>query len=135
MQEPVATISTEMRSTPTTWDLLRAGADYGADAGVPVSPHLAENLSVVFACVQVIAETVAMLPALVYRKTGDGNRVEDPRHPVALILSGDPNERQTATEFIEMMTAHCLLRGNAYAEIVRNSAGAPVGLIPTIRTT
>lgn len=99
-------------------------------AGVTVSPYLAENLSVVFACVQIIAETVAMLPLLVYRKLDDGGRAAQPDHPVARIFGGDPNERQTATEFLEMLTAHCLLRGNAYAEIVRDGRGAPVALLP-----
>lgn len=125
-----AHITTEKRSTPSTWDLLRTGGDFGTDAGVYVSPYLAENLSVVFACVQVISETVGMLPLCVYRKATDGDRIEDPLQPVAQIFAGDPNDRQTASEFIEMMTAHCLLRGNAYAEIVRDGRGAPVGLIP-----
>ena len=44
----------------------------GTAAGVPIGPHLAENLSAVFACVQIIAETVATLPLLVYRREGDG---------------------------------------------------------------
>lgn len=121
----------EKRSAaPTTWDLLRSGGDWSTEAGVPVSPYLAENLSVVFACVQVISETVAMLPLHFYRKVKDGDRVEDPAHPVALIFSGDANERQTANEFIEQMTAHCLLRGNAYAEIMRDGRGAPAALNP-----
>lgn len=128
--EPIAKITTEQRSAPTSWDLLRTGADYGTGAGVPVSVNLAENLSVVFACVQVIAETVAMLPLHVYRKLGDGDRREDAANPVAEIFAGDANERQTANEFIETMTAHCLLRGNAYAEIVRDVRGAPVALLP-----
>jgi phage portal protein BeeE len=104
MREPVSTISTEKRSTPSTWDLLRTGfSDVGfdTDAGVFVSPYLAENLSTVFSCVQVIAETVAMLPLHVYRKLADGDRAADHAHPVAQIFSMDPNERQTATEFIE----------------------------------
>lgn len=125
-----ASISTEKRSAPSSWELLRTGADYGTDAGVAVSPYLAENLSVVFSCVQVIAETVGMLPLLVYRKLGDGDRSQDLAHPVAQIFGGDANDRQTASEFIEMMTAHCILRGNAYAEIVRDGRGAPVELIP-----
>ncbi len=124
------TISTEKRSAPTTWDLLRTGGDFASDAGVYVSPYLAENLSVVFACVQVISETVGMLPLHVYRKGEGGDRIEDPLQPVAQIFAGDPNDRQTASEFIEMMTAHCLLRGNSYAEIVRDGRGAPVQLIP-----
>jgi HK97 family phage portal protein len=99
-------------------------------SGVPVSAHLAENLSVVFAAVQAISETVATLPVRVYRKLGPGTREEDLAHPVARIFSGDPNERQSATEFLEMVTAHCLLRGNGFAEIIRDVRGAPVGLEP-----
>jgi HK97 family phage portal protein len=125
-----ATISTEKRAAPTSWDLLRTGADYGTDAGVPVTTYLAENLSVVTACVTAISKTAGMLPGHLYRKLPDGSRVEDPEHPVARLFSGDPNDNQTATEFIEMLTAHCLLRGNAFAEIVRNARGEPVALEP-----
>jgi HK97 family phage portal protein len=122
--------SLERRSAPTSWDLMKLGADHMADAGVHVSPHLAENLSTVFACVQAIAESVGMLPLLVYRKGPAGARMEDPAHPLALLFGGDPNPWQTGAEFIEMMTAHCLLRGNAYAEIVRDNRGVPVSLTP-----
>jgi len=125
-----AEITTEKRSTPTTWDLLKTGGDYVGDAGVHVSPFLAENLSTVFACVQVISETVAMLPVMLYRKGANGSRLADLSHPLALLFSGDPNERQTASEFIEMLTAHCLLRGNGYAEIKRDNRGQVVGLDP-----
>jgi HK97 family phage portal protein len=118
-----ATISTEKRAAPTSWDLLRTG-------GVPVTTYLAENLSVVTACVTAISKTAGMLPGHLYRKLPDGSRVEDPEHPVARLFSGDPNDNQTATEFIEMLTAHCLLRGNAFAEIVRNARGEPVALEP-----
>lgn len=128
--EPIVEITTERRSAPTTWDLLRTGGGFDTDVGVPVSPYLAENLSVVFACVQVISETIAMLPLCVYRKLDAGARMEDTTHPVARIFGGDANARQTATEFIEMLTAHCLLRGNAYAEIVRDNRGQVVGLNP-----
>lgn len=119
----------EARATPTTWDLMRTGMT-GTDTGVPVSPYLAENLSVVFACVQVISETVAMLPLKVYRKMDGGAREELPDHPIARIFSGDANEHQTGGEFLEMETAHALLRGWAPAEIVRDGRGAPVALVP-----
>lgn len=125
-----AVISTEKRSAPTSWDLMKTGGDYGSDAGVAVTTYLAENLSVVTACVTAISETAGMLPGHLYQKLPDGSRVEEPEHPVARLFSGDPNERQTATEFVEMMTAHCLLRGNAYAEIIRNPRGEPIGLEP-----
>ena len=111
--------------TPSSWQLMQG--DDGSD--LPVTAPIAENLSGVFACVQVISETVASLPLVVYRTTEDG-RIEDPRHPVARLFSGDPWEYQTAPEWFETMTAHCLLRGNAYAEIIRDNRGAPTALVP-----
>lgn len=123
-------ISTEKRSAPTSWDLLRTGADYGADAGVATTVHLAENLSVVTACVNAISETAGMLPPHVYQKLPDGSRIEAPDHPVARLFSDGPNEWQTTPEFIEMLTAHCLLRGNSYAGIRRNNRGEPIALDP-----
>lgn len=124
-------ITTEKRSAPpTSWDLMRTGADYGADAGVVPTVYLAENLSVVTACVNAISETGGMLPPHVYRKLPDGSRVEAPDHPVAMLFSDGPNDWQTTPEFIEMMTAHCLLRGNSYARIGRNNRGEPISLNP-----
>jgi HK97 family phage portal protein len=118
----------EKRSTLTSWDLM-TGRVPDTGAGVAVTPVLAENLSAVFACTQIIAETVATLPPVVYRKTGDGKE-PDPGHPVARLFNDEPNSLQTPVEFLEQMTAHVLLRGNAYAEIVRDARGAPAELIP-----
>lgn len=113
----------ERRSATTSWDLMR-------DTNIaPVGPHLAENLSAVFACVQIVAETVATLPLLVYRREGDGKSPAID-HPVARLFRRAPNSIQTPVEFLEMMTAHCLLRGNAFCEIERDARGAPVALWP-----
>lgn len=117
----------EKRSADGSWDRLRGVGDAEA---VYISPHLAENLSAVFSCVQIISETVATLPPTVYRNVGDGVRAVAADHPVARLLSRQPNSLQTGPEFLEMMTAHCLLRGNAYAEIVFDNRGAPAELIP-----
>lgn len=116
----------ERRDTPSSWDLMVGRGDVD---GVPTSPHFAENLSAIFACVQIISETVATLPLVVYRLRGEG-KSPAPDHPVARLFSREPNTLQTPVEFLEMVTAHCLLRGNAYAEIVRDNRGAPAELIP-----
>jgi HK97 family phage portal protein len=123
-------IGTEKRSQPTSWDLLRLTPGalgenwlYGQTAA-----YLAENLSVVLACVQAIAETVAMLPLHVYRTNADGSRTDEPNHPVAALFSGNVSEWQTGNEFLETQLANCLLQGNAYAEIIRDGRGAPTGL-------
>src|SRR5262245_23271994 len=116
----------ERRSSPTSWDLMRTGVDV---TGAPVGPHLADNLTAVFSCVQAIAETLACLPVKVYRREGDG-KIQSSDHPVARLFGRAPNTLQTPVEFLEMMTAHCLLRGNSYAEIERDARGAPIALWP-----
>ena len=75
-------------------------------------------------------KSIASLPLRVYRSAGDGVKLEDAMHPVARLFQRQPNNIQTAAEFLEMMLGHCLLRGNAFAEIVRDGRGAPVELIP-----
>jgi HK97 family phage portal protein len=117
----------EKRSGDGSWGRMQGLGD--SETPVHVPAHLAENLSAVFACVQVISETVATLPLLVYRRTGDGVRTASADHPVARLFR-EPNTLQTPPEFLEMVTAHCLLRGNAYAEIVFNNGGSPAELIP-----
>lgn len=94
-----------------------------------VTPSTAESLSTVQACVSAISETIASLPLSVYRKTDTG-REKATDHPLYRVLHDSPNERQSALEFREMMTAAMLLRGNAYARIVRGSDGQVRQLLP-----
>src|SRR5262249_29989252 len=111
----------ERRSSPTSWDLMRTGVDV---VGAPVGPHLAENLSACYAAVQCIAQTIGSLPLRTYRRDGDA-RSSAPDHPISRLFNREPNSLQTAPEFLEQMTAACLLYGNSYAEIVRDGRGAP----------
>lgn len=94
-----------------------------------VTPSTAEGISSVYACVSAVSETIASLPLAVYRRTDTG-REKAPDHPLYRVLHDQPNERQTALEFREMMTAHMLLRGNAYARIVRGYDGQVRQLLP-----
>lgn len=94
-----------------------------------VTPATAETLSTVTGCVSAISETIASLPLHLYKRTDAGReRVTD--HPLARVLHDQPNERQSALEFREQMTASMLLRGNAYARIVRGSDGQVRQLLP-----
>lgn len=90
---------------------------FAAAGGRRVSADQALSVSAVFACVRIIAETIGSLPCITYRRLARGKeRATD--HPMYALLRYHPNERQTALEFFEMMTAHVALRGNGYAEKV-----------------
>lgn len=102
----------------------------GTSAGVSVSPGNAETISTVFSCVQSIAETIGGLPLLVYRNEANGDRERAPDYPLYRVLHDAPNERQTALEFREQLTAHVLLWGNGYAEIHSDAAGNITSLQP-----
>lgn len=106
------------------------GSALGTAAGVPVDADRALEADGVLECVQVIAETLATLPLIVYRRTADGGKERAPDHPVYELLHRAPNGWQTAFEFVEQMQAHLLIRRNSYAEILRDGNGTPVALEP-----
>lgn len=120
----------EQRNTTPAYDTYYASLALGGDsAGVAVNTDTAESISAVYACVAAISETVGSLPLYVYKRT-DRGREKAPQHPLYRLLHDAPNDYQTALELREQLQRHVLLRGNAYAEIVRNGAGRPSALLP-----
>lgn len=100
-------------------------------SGNNVTPYNAMQLTAVYACVRIIAETVAGLPLHVYRKTENGKeRVYD--HPLSFLLHDEPNPEMTSFSFRETVMHHILTVGNAYAQIIRNGAGDVVALYPLL---
>jgi len=122
---------------PELYSMLGGGPP--AWSGETVSESTALNHSVVWACTRVISECEAMLPLnLMQRRAGGRYPVDG--HPLQAVLHDEPNEQMTAMEFRETMTAACVLRGNAYAKVMRRQAGGEVvGLMPlepaTVRPT
>lgn len=98
-------------------------------AGVRVTADLSLKASAVYACVKVLAETMATLPMTVYRIQADGSRIEANNHPIAELIRNQPNGIQTAVEFWETTILHSALRGVGYAEIVPGPRGAVDQLI------
>jgi HK97 family phage portal protein len=118
-------------STGLTWnDLMRIITGPPSHAGVVVNESNAINYSVVFACVRVIAETVASLPLHVYQRVPSGGKQRAPNHPLYDILHDLPNPEMTSFTLRETMMSHLLLWGNAYAEIEWGSDGYVRALWP-----
>lgn len=88
---------------------------YGTDSssGKTVSQQTALQLSTVWACVRLIAETLATLPIALY-ETRDGAPVVATSHPVHRVISVQPNADQTPVEFWECVVASLLLHGNGF---------------------
>lgn len=87
------------------------------------------GLSATWACINLLAGTIASLPLMVYRTTG-GVREVARDHPLYYVLHDSPNYDQTAVDFWEFMSAGIELQGNAYAEIEKRSDGAVYSLTP-----
>ena len=99
-------------------------------AGMRVTPETAMQCSTVLACVRLIAENVATIPLHVFRRLPEGGKERARDLPLYRLLNQQPNGWLTSFEFREMLTAHCLLYGNSYAEIRSGAAGAVSELWP-----
>lgn len=120
----LSAIGLERRSTDiglNGWPELRSAGS--------VTPDTAQSVSAVYACVQAIAETVASLPLILFKRDGD-DRTRASDHPLYRVLHDMANPEQTALEFRELMQANVLLRGNAYARIERGNDGQVRALWP-----
>ncbi|MBX7496771.1 phage portal protein [Qipengyuania sp. 6B39] len=87
------------------------------------------GLTATWACVNLIAGTIASLPLMVYR-TVNGVREVARGHPLYYVLHESPNFDQTAMDFWEYIAAGIELRGDGFAEIDRRSDGSVLSLIP-----
>lgn len=98
--------------------------DYGTDGALQVSA--------VWAAVELLADNIASLPLFVYRReTGsDGHKQLARDTALWALLHDSPNRRHTAMEFWQYMAMNFVLRGNAYARLVRNDAGEVIEMWP-----
>ena len=93
----------------------------GSASGVRVDELRAMQTSAVYACVKILAETVASLPLHLYKKGKNGKNETAEQHPLFSCLYESPNEEMTSFEFRETMMTSLLLWGNAYARKIRKN--------------
>lgn len=121
----------EPEASAWTDPLWWGGAAGESIAGIAVGPETALKISTVYACVGLISETIASLPLVIYRwlENEDG-RERARNHPLYRVLHDQPNEYQTAFEFVQMLQAHALMRGSGYAMIQPGARGFADQLVP-----
>ena len=85
-----------------------------------LNPNVALTYSTIFACVRVIAETIATLPLFLYKVKGN-NKVKAREHNLYSILHDAPNLECTSVSFFESLITQILLTGNGFAEIIKDN--------------
>jgi HK97 family phage portal protein len=97
---------------------------YGTDGALQVSA--------VWSAVELLTDNIASLPLFVYERTNDvqGNKTLARGTPLWMLLHESPNRRNTSMEFWQYMALNFILRGNAYARLVRNDRGEVIEMWP-----
>ncbi len=100
-------------------------------SGKTVNERTALQTTAVYACVRILAETIASLPLHTYRYT-DRGKEKALEHPLYYLLHNEPNSEMTSFVFRETLMSHLLLWGNAYAQIIRDGRGQILSLYPLL---
>ena len=120
--------SFHVSQSPPAWVTRTFGQDTAA--GVEVNEDTALQTAAVFACVRILAETVASLPLITYRRLNDRAKERAKDFYLYPILHDSPNGEMTSMEWRETMQGHLALRGNAFSEIEFSNSGRVRGLWP-----
>lgn len=105
-----------------------------SDAGETVNEKSAMQIATVYACVRLLAESVAGLPLHLYKYTGDAGRDKERAtdHPLYKLLYRQPNPEMTSFSYFETLMTHLLLYGNAYSQVIRDGRNNVVSLYPLL---
>jgi HK97 family phage portal protein len=106
-------------TSPGIWAWLTGGEPTAA--GELVNETNALQIVTVYACVRVLAESVASLPLKLYERLDNG-RQEATDQDLYELLTISPNPEMTAFSFFETLVGSLALCGNAYAQIQRSGS-------------
>jgi len=104
--------------------VYKQNTTYGTDGALQVAA--------VWACIELLTDNIASLPLFVYERAGDdqGNKTLARDTRLWTLLHDNPNRRHTPMEFWQFMLMSFLLRGNAYARLVRGTNNEVIEMWP-----
>jgi len=116
------------------WSDLIEGAT--TSSGVAVTPEKSLQVAACYACVRLLADSVAMLPVELVRRRGRRRERLDPAESnLAWLMAVEPNPEMDAGELWRAVMGWMLLWGDAYVYVERNRGGAPTALWPLPTTS
>lgn len=119
----------EQRATKSQENLLWSIRN-NTSSGEYVSAETAVKISTVYACTRILSETLGSLPLILYKRLKGGGKERAVEHPLYKTMGMRPNPYQSSMVFRELLQAGLCLRGNAYAQIIRDGGGRVAALIP-----
>lgn len=133
MKIPILSKLKESRAGPqnSLWGNTYSFFFGSTTSGKTVNERTAMQTTAVYACVRILAETIASLPLHTYKYTETGKE-KATGHQLYNLLSDEPNPEMTSFVFRETLMSHLLLWGNAYAQIIRDGRGNVIGLYPLL---
>ena len=99
-------------------------------SGKVVTDQTAMQITAVYACVRVLAESVASLPLHLYKYVDGNKKIKAVDHSLYRLMYELPNPEMTSFTMRETMMTHLGLKGNAYAQKIRNGKGELLALYP-----
>lgn len=90
--------------------------------------YSAMNLSTVFRCVDLISDSIAVIPVKVVKEVSNGCKNELPNHSLNTVFSKSISNNLSLYQFLKMLVRSVLLKGNGYALIERAQDGTVTGL-------
>jgi HK97 family phage portal protein len=99
-------------------------------SGTYITETAAFNIVSVNACVRILSETIASLPLVVYQREPDGSKKEATQHPLYSLFKYGPNADQTPMQMLEQQMVALTLRGNAYAQVIRDGGNRVNQIVP-----
>lgn len=133
MRLPIISRLKESRAGPknSLWGNTYSFFFGSTTSGKTVNERTAMQTTAVYACVRILAETIASLPLHTYKYTENGKE-KATGHQLYNLLADEPNPEMTSFVFRETLMSHLLLWGNAYAQIIRDGRGNVIGLYPLL---
>ena len=93
------------------------------------SANYAMRLSAVYRAVELISDSIAMLPIFVQFEDKDGFKTRYNEHSTNKLLNEQPNSIMTRYQFIKLLLIDVMLKGNGFAYIKRDDVGNAIELV------
>lgn len=106
------------------------GGGTASKAGPVVTTQGALSHLMVLACTRVLADAVATLPLMFFRRNDDGSKARAEKYPADVLVHKRPNRRMVPAVWKETGQAHLCTNGNAYTRILWGPDGNPSELWP-----